>query len=42
MNKVYAAYKPCEKPKPILEGLGWFEDEVGFYYIEGYLKANAD
>ena len=41
-TKVYIAYKPCEKPKPVLEGLDWYEDEVGYYYITREVKVNKD
>lgn len=42
MNKVYTAYKPCEKPKPIVDGLGWFEDEIGYYCIMGELDCTDE
>lgn len=37
MNKVYVAYKPCDIPKPLVKGLGWYEDKVGYYCKMGEL-----
>lgn len=45
MEKIYIKYKPCDEPNLGIfsdSGIHCYEDEIGYYYLQGELICNKE